>query len=117
MNKKNIIRFLFLSIFLFFLGLYFYQASNYYEYLNYKKTKINYEKINEFEKDLESGKDVTKTDYIDKDKTYSNTIYKIGLGPSSSHTFGTMVASNMIRDYLADNKLISKVLRLLVIIS
>ena len=83
MNKKNIIRFLFLSIFLFFLGLYFYQASNYYEYLNYKKTKINYEKINEFEKDLESGKDVTKTDYIDKDKTYSNTIYKIGLGTSN----------------------------------
>ena len=36
-------------------------------------------------------------------------IYKIGLGPSSSHTFGTMVASNMFRDYLIDNKLIVKV--------
>ena len=32
-------------------------------------------------------------------------IYKVGLGPSSSHTFGTMVASNMFADYLKTNNL------------
>ncbi len=83
MNKKNIIRFSFLTIFLFFLGLYIYQASNYYEYINYKRTKINYTKMKEFEEDLKKGEDVTKKDYIDSDKTYSNTIYKIGIGTSN----------------------------------
>lgn len=83
MNKKNIIRFSFLAIFFFFLCLYLYQASNYYEYLNYKRTRINYTKMKEFEEDLKNGKDVTEKDYIDKDKTYSNTIYKIGMGTSN----------------------------------
>ena len=36
-------------------------------------------------------------------------IYKVGIGPSSSHTFGTMVASNMFINYLKDNHLIDKV--------
>ena len=83
MNKKNVIRFSFLTIFLFFLGLYLYQASNYYEYLNYKRTKINYTKMKEFEEDLKNGVDITKKDYIDNDKTYSNTIYKLGMGTSN----------------------------------
>src|SRR5574344_535559 len=36
-------------------------------------------------------------------------IYKIGLGPSSSHTFGTMVAANMFNDYLSKNSLVEKI--------
>ncbi len=83
MNKKNIIRFSFLAIFFFFLCLYLYQASNYYEYLNYKRTKINYEKINEFEKDIKEGKNIKEKDYIDEEKTYSNTIYKLGISTSN----------------------------------
>ena len=83
MNKKNIIRFSFLAIFFFFLCLYLYQASNYYEYVNYKRTKINYEKIKEFEEDLKKGKNIIKKDYIDEEKTYSNTIYKIGMTTSN----------------------------------
>ena len=83
MNKKNIIRFSFLSVFFFFLCLYLYQASNYYEYVNYKRTKINYEKINEFEDDLKNGKNVEEKDYIDEEKTYSNTIYKLGITTSN----------------------------------
>lgn len=83
MNKKNIIRFLFLTIFLFFLGLYIYQASNYYEYEIYKRTKINNTKIKEFEEDLKNGDDVRKNNYLEKDKTYSNAIYKIGMGTSN----------------------------------
>ena len=35
-------------------------------------------------------------------------IYKVGLGPSSSHTFGTMVASNMFVEYLKNNNLAEK---------
>ena len=83
MKKKNRIRFSFLAIFLFFLCIYLYQASNYYEYLNYKRTKINYTKINEFEEDLKNGKNVTEKDYVDHEKTYSNTIYKIGMTTSN----------------------------------
>ena len=83
MNKKNIIRFSFLAIFFFFLCLYLYQASNYYEYLNYKRTKINYEKINELEKDIKEGKNIKEKDYIDEEKTYSNTIYKLGISTSN----------------------------------
>lgn len=83
MNKKNIIRFSFLAIFFFFLCLYLYQASNYYEYVNYKRTKINYTKIKEFEEDLNNGKNVSKKDYVDEEKTYSNTIYKVGMTTSN----------------------------------
>ncbi len=83
MNKKNIVRFSFLSIFFFFLCLYLYQASNYYEYVNYKRTKINYTKIKEFEEDLNNGKNVSKKDYVDEEKTYSNTIYKVGMTTSN----------------------------------
>lgn len=36
-------------------------------------------------------------------------IYKIGIGPSSSHTFGPMVASSMFIETLKDKKLIDKV--------
>ena len=39
--------------------------------------------MKEFEEDLKKGEDVTKKDYIDSDKTYSNTIYKIGIGTSN----------------------------------
>lgn len=83
MNKKNIIRFSFLTVFLFFLGLYIYQSSNYYEYEIYKRTKINNTKIKEFEEDLKNGDNVRKNNYIEKEKNYSNAIYKIGMGTSN----------------------------------
>lgn len=83
MKKDNIIRFVFLSLFFFFLCIYLYQASGYYEYLNYKRTKINYTKIKEFEEDLKEGKNVSKKNYLVKTKGYSNKIYEIGMGTSN----------------------------------
>lgn len=66
-------------LFIIFLIIYFSSSSNYYEVSNYKKVKFTNEKIKEFEKDVESGKNVNINDYVsDESKDYSNNITKVG---------------------------------------
>lgn len=66
-------------LFLVFIIIYYSSNSRYYEYSNHKKILITNEKINEFEKDINEGKNVNINDYIkDESKDYSNNITRVG---------------------------------------
>lgn len=73
LNKKNICKFIFSTLLIFFLFLYFASNSGFYEYkLNEKKT-LTEEKIKEFEQDINSGKEIDINNYIDDtNKSYDN---------------------------------------------
>ena len=75
------------KVFLIFMGLLFIifliifcsSKSNYYEYSNYKKMVVTNDKIEQFEKDINEGKNVNINDYVkDESKDYSNNITKMG---------------------------------------
>ena len=81
---KKIFRFTFLICLTTFLVLYFSGGMGYFEYENYKKTSLTEEKIKEFEKDVNAGRDVDIKDYLPKDTSnYQNTISSFGLKVSN----------------------------------
>lgn len=66
-------------LFIIFLIIFCSSKSNYYEYSNYKKMVVTNDKIEQFEKDINEGKNVNINDYIkDESKDYSNNITKVG---------------------------------------
>jgi len=66
-------------LFVIFIIIFCSSKTNYYEYSNYRKTLVTNEKILEFEKDINEGKNVNINDYIkDESKDYSNNITKVG---------------------------------------
>jgi uncharacterized protein YpmS len=76
---KKFFLILLLLLFIIFLIIFFSSKTNYYEYSNYKKASITNKKIEEFEKDINEGKNVNINDYIkDESKDYSNNITKMG---------------------------------------
>ncbi|MBR2997877.1 MAG: hypothetical protein IKF37_02235 [Bacilli bacterium] len=76
---KKFFSILLLILFIIFLIIFFSSRSNYYEYSNHKKVLITNEKIEEFEKDINEGKNVNINDYIkDESKDYSNNITRVG---------------------------------------
>ena len=76
---KKFVLILLSILFVIYLIIYFSSKTNYYEYSNYKKVSITNEKIEEFEKDINEGKNVNIKDYIkDESKDYSNNITKAG---------------------------------------
>ena len=73
---NNIMKVLFLVLFLIFLTIYFSQSGGYYEFELHKKTVFTEEKIKQFEKDVADGKDVSIEDYlVNEKKNYSSNIY------------------------------------------
>jgi len=83
MNKKNIVRFSFITVFILFLCIYIGQATGYYEYNNYKKTTLTNEAINRFEEDVKNGKTIDAKDYMEQDKVYANSLNKVGIKTSN----------------------------------
>lgn len=79
MKSKNIFRFVFLVLFLFFLVLYITQAFGYYEYNNRKTNIMTEESIKKFEQDIKDGKNVKASDYIKKENDYNNKLSRLGL--------------------------------------
>lgn len=76
MNKKRIIKNVFLCLFLAFVISYVIEITGYYEYNLQNKTIMTNEAIARFEKDLAEGKDVSREDYVvstEKDYTSSLT--------------------------------------------
>ena len=70
---NSIIKFIFLVLLLAFLTIYFSQAAGYYDIELHKKSVFTKEKIEQFEKDVADGKDVTIEDYlVETRKDYSN---------------------------------------------
>ena len=66
-------------LFIVFICIFSSSTSGYYEYSNNKKNTFTEEKMKEFEKDVEEGKNVNIKDYIeDNSKDYSNKITRLG---------------------------------------
>lgn len=75
MNKKKIVKVIFICLFLSFVVSYVIEMTGYYEYNLQNKTIMTNESIAQFEKDLAEGKDVTMEDYvISTNKDYTSTL-------------------------------------------
>ncbi len=83
-KNKNYMTITIILFFIFFLALYSSQVGGYYEYGQYKKAALTNEAIEEFEKDIQQGKEIDSKEYLNsKYKDYSNNMSKIGLKTSS----------------------------------
>lgn len=66
-----------------FVVLYFSKSSGYYEFAEHKQVELNEEQIKKFESDVEQGKNVNLSDYIEeRNVTYNNIASDIGYGIS-----------------------------------
>lgn len=85
-DKENkIFKYLLLISFVTFFALYMSQSTGYFEYKNSKKVALTNEQIKQFEKDVNSGKNVDVTKYIEiNNKDYQNKISKVGLSISNT---------------------------------
>ena len=82
-NKGGaIIKYIFLSLFLIFIALYFSASAGYFEYINGKKVALTESQIKEFEKDVAAGKKVDALKYTEENGNYQNRISKLGLSIS-----------------------------------
>ena len=83
MTKTNLARLIILILVFLFFVLYFMQASGYNEYTRNRENMLTEEQIKEYEEDIETGKDVTIKDYLNKDKVnYDNKVSELGLNLS-----------------------------------
>ena len=64
MDKKKILKLIFICLFLSFIIAYVIEKSGYYEYNLRNKTVLTKESMQQFEKDVSEGKDVSIEDYI-----------------------------------------------------
>lgn len=70
---NNILKFIFVILFLVFLTIYFSQGTGYYDFELHNKSVLTKEKMEQFEKDVAAGKDVKLENYlVDTRKNYSN---------------------------------------------
>ena len=77
MDKKKIVKSVFLIFFLAFIISYVIEKSGYYEYNLQHRTVLTNEKMKQFEKDVEEGKDVTLESYIvSSSKDYTTALTK-----------------------------------------
>lgn len=83
MKPKNIVRFFGLSFFLFFMCIYIFQATGYYEASTGRKTALTSDAIKRFEEDLKSGENLENRNYLEPDKNYNNSLYRIGITSSN----------------------------------
>ncbi len=99
MKGKNIFIFIFMTLFLLFIGLYITQAFGYYEFTNYKKSTLTDAAIKKFEQDVKNGKEIKATNYIEKEKNYNNLFSNVSLSLSNSiSSFFNMVMNNMFNE-------------------
>lgn len=76
---NRIFRYIFIFLFIIYLTLYFSLQTGYYEYENKKKNILTEDKIKQFEKDIESGKNIIVEDYLkDTYIDYGNKTSKFG---------------------------------------
>lgn len=79
-NKKhpNYFKIIIIFFFVMFIALYFTSVTDLYQYNEYNKMTITKEAMKRFENDVESGKDITISDYLDTVKDYSNGVSNLG---------------------------------------
>lgn len=100
---NNIMKVIFLILFLIFLTIYFSQSGGYYEFELHKKTVFTDEMIKKFEQDVADGKDVSIEDYlVEEKKNYSNKASELGYFISKN-------VGNLIKDGIEETfKMINK---------
>ena len=80
MKKKNnnkIFKFVFYTLLISYLVIYFSEITGYYEYQNHSKATLTEEQIRKFESDISDGKEVDIKDYIAVTQpSYNNTLSK-----------------------------------------
>lgn len=64
MDKKKILKYIFICLFIVFIIAYVIEKSGYYEYNLRNKTVLTAESMKQFEKDVNEGKDVSIEDYV-----------------------------------------------------
>lgn len=74
---QKVFKYIFSSLFMCFLILYFSSLTGYYEYQNHRKANLTENEIKKFENDIKSGKKVDAKDYLSKEITYDNKISKL----------------------------------------
>ena len=77
-KERNYFKFVILLFFIMFIALYFTSITDLYQYKQYNKMTITKEAMKRFESDVESGKDITISDYLGTVKDYSNGISDLG---------------------------------------
>lgn len=83
MKGKNIVRLVGIVIVVLFLALYFGQYTGYYDVSKGRKNVLTNEAIKRFEADVSSGKEIVASNYLEKEKDYSNNLSKLGIGISN----------------------------------
>ena len=85
-NKKvkGIVKYIFISLFVTFVALYFSVGAGYFEYTNGKKSALTEAQIAKFEKDVADGKEVDVQKYLVEKGNYQNKISKFGLAVSNT---------------------------------
>ena len=74
---------IFLALLFGFFALYISEATGYYEFEQHKKVALTEEKIKQFENDVNAGKDIKITDYInEREVSYENNTSSLGLALS-----------------------------------
>lgn len=82
-KHPNYFKIIIIFFFIMFIALYFTQITDLYQYNQYNKMTITKEAMERFEKDVESGKDITISDYLDTVKDYSNGVSNLGYKTSN----------------------------------
>ena len=82
-KHSNYFKIIIIFFFIMFIALYFTQITDLYQYNQYNKMTITKEAMERFERDVESGKDITINDYLDTVKDYSNAVSNLGYKTSS----------------------------------
>lgn len=84
-NKiKGIVKYIFISLFVTFVALYFSIGASYFEYTNGKKAALTEAQIQKFEKDVADGKEIDVEKYLEEKGNYQNGISKFGLAISNT---------------------------------
>ena len=85
-KKKNIFLIIIIILFSIYLALYYAFLGGYYEYKANTSSSLTEEKMKEFETLIKEGKQVNISEFIPKNKDYTNSVSKIGetLGKSTT---------------------------------
>ena len=81
--KKKVFKGMILLSIIAFLGLYYAYANGYAESKRLENVVLTNQKIEEFEKDISEGKDISLEDYFEEEKDYSTKTSKMSLNLSA----------------------------------
>ena len=88
MTKSGIARIVILILFFFFMILYGMQLTGYNDYRTNRKKMLTSEELSSYEEDIKEGKDVSRKDYLTKNKvSYENNLSNLGLDISKGISY------------------------------